>query len=69
MMGWSGIETARFERRLERHGLVSAESQLGMTMELRDLPPKPDVPENLMIRRLQSLSEIADSSAVFARNW
>jgi len=68
---WVGPESRPLdlEDRLRRHGLVSAESELGMAMELRDLPPKPDASENLIIRRVQSLAEIADSSAVFAANW
>lgn len=64
-----GSRPLDLEDRLGRHGLVSAESELGMAMELRDLPRKPHAPENLVIRRVQSLSEIADSSAVFAANW
>jgi ribosomal protein S18 acetylase RimI-like enzyme len=68
---WVGPESRPLdlEDRLRRHGLVSAESELGMTMELRDLPPNPHPPENLFIRRVQSLGEMADSSAVFAANW
>ena len=64
-----GSRPLDLEDRLRRDGLVSAESELGMTMELRDLPPRPDAPENIIIRRVQSLNEIADSSAVFAANW
>jgi ribosomal protein S18 acetylase RimI-like enzyme len=57
------------EDRLRRHSLASAESELGMVMELRDLPPKPDAPRDLVIRRAQSLRQIADSSSVLAANW
>jgi ribosomal protein S18 acetylase RimI-like enzyme len=63
-----GSRPLDLEERLGRHGLVSAESELGMVLELRDLAPKPDTREDLVIRRVRSLREIADSSQVFAAN-
>jgi hypothetical protein len=63
-----GSRPLDLEDRLRRHGLVSTESELGMVLELRDLPAKLDTPDNLVIRRVQSLQEIPDSSAVFAAN-
>ena len=64
-----GSRPLDFEDRLRRHGLVSTESELGMALELRDLPASLNAPDNLVIRRVQSLNEIADFSAVFAANW
>ena len=68
---WVGPGSRPFdlEDRLWRHGLVSAESALGMAMELRDLPHKQDAPGDLVIRRVQSLGDIANFSAVFAAIW
>jgi ribosomal protein S18 acetylase RimI-like enzyme len=64
-----GSRPLDLEDRLRPHGLVSAEYELGMAMELRDLPGKPHAPKNLVIRRVHSLEDIANSAAVFAANW
>jgi ribosomal protein S18 acetylase RimI-like enzyme len=68
---WVGPESRPLdlEARLRHHGFVAAESELGMAMELRDLSPKPHAPKKLVIRRVESLEEITDSSAVLAANW
>jgi ribosomal protein S18 acetylase RimI-like enzyme len=57
------------ETRLPRHGLRPAESELGMSMELRDLPRKMSQPEGLEIRRVSSPQDVTDFAAVFAANW
>lgn len=57
------------ESRLPRHGFRPAESELGMFMELRDLPRKISHPEGLEIRRVSSPQDVADFAAVFAANW
>jgi ribosomal protein S18 acetylase RimI-like enzyme len=55
--------------RLRRQGLAAAESELGMFMELRNLPLKVDAPKELQIRRAASPEHIQDFSSVFAANW
>ena len=57
------------ENRLRAHGLAPAESELGMSLELRELVPHIDAPKNLTIRRISSAQEIADFASVFAANW
>ncbi|MGA8220588.1 MAG: GNAT family N-acetyltransferase [Candidatus Acidiferrales bacterium] len=57
------------ESRLRRHGLRPAESELGMSIELRDLPGKVTQPEGLEIRRVSSPQDVSDFAAIFAANW
>jgi len=57
------------EARLRRHGLAPAESELGMSMELRGLPAAVERPPDFEVRRAASAQEIADFSSVFASNW
>jgi ribosomal protein S18 acetylase RimI-like enzyme len=57
------------ENRLRNHGLAPAESELGMSLELRELPARIDLPKCLTIRRVSSRQEIADFASIFASNW
>jgi ribosomal protein S18 acetylase RimI-like enzyme len=54
------------EERLRRHGLVAAEYELGMTIELSKAPDDVDVPSGVTIRRVVRPQEIADFSRVLA---
>lgn len=68
---WVGPGSRPFdlENRLQNHGLAPAESELGMSMDLRDLPPSLDHAKNLAIRCVASAQEVADFASVFASNW
>jgi ribosomal protein S18 acetylase RimI-like enzyme len=64
-----GSRPLDLEDRLSRHGLAPAESELGMSMELRNLPPRIDAARELEICRVSSQHHIADFAAIFAANW
>lgn len=55
--------------RLERHGLAAAESELGMTMDLAQLPEAMRMPKGLVVRRARTAAEIADFAGVMAACW
>ncbi len=64
---WVGPCSRSFdlEKRLTEKGLRPAEYELGMAMELKDLPRSPDGPGNLTVRRVETLKDLADAIAVF----
>ena len=64
-----GSRPLNLEARLRQHGLAAAESELGMFLELRNLPPKMDGPEELKICRVSTPEQIAAFATVFAANW
>jgi ribosomal protein S18 acetylase RimI-like enzyme len=54
------------EKRLEAHGLRVAEFELGMTLEMAQLPERYDTPPGLATRRVRTTDELADFAAVLA---
>jgi|SRR5579864_579873 len=68
---WVGPGSRPFdlEARLRDLGLVTAERELGMAMDLGDLPGEIDRPANLVVRRVRTAGELADFAAVSAANW
>jgi len=64
-----GSRPLDLESRLRHHGLAAAESELGMSMELRNLPRKVDPPRELNIRRAASPEGIANFASIFGANW
>ena len=64
-----GSRPLDLERRLQEHGLRAAESELGMAMELAQLPAQVDAPAGLTVRRVRTATELADFAAVNAANW
>jgi ribosomal protein S18 acetylase RimI-like enzyme len=64
-----GSRPLNLEDRLHDHGLEATEYELGMAMELRDLPPKLESPGDLTVRRVTCAEELADFAGVFAANW
>ena len=57
------------ERRLEAHGLRAFESELGMAVDLAQLPERMEMPAELEIRPVLDAVELADFAAVSAANW
>lgn len=64
-----GARPLDLEQRLPQHGLRAAECDVGMAMELADLPLQVDIPAGLEIRRVGTVSELADFGDVSAANW
>jgi ribosomal protein S18 acetylase RimI-like enzyme len=64
-----GSRPLDLERRLRDQGLRAAESELGMALELAELPSRVDGPSNLVVRRVRLARELADFSRVLAANW
>ena len=64
-----GSRPLDLEIRLQDQGLRAAESELGMAMELSNLPSRVDGPSKLVVRRVRSARELADFSHLFAANW
>jgi hypothetical protein len=64
-----GSRPVGLEKRLREHGLETTKYELGMVMELSDLPPKFDCPEDLRVRLVTSTEELTDFASVFAANW
>ncbi|MBI3684548.1 MAG: GNAT family N-acetyltransferase [Acidobacteria bacterium] len=48
------------ERRLQERGLRPAEYEIGMAMDLLDLPPHIDTPAGLEVRRVRTTAELND---------
>ena len=55
--------------RLVAHGLVDAEAELGMVLDLARLPAALSPPPGLVVRRATSSSELADYAGGLAANW
>ncbi len=64
-----GSRPLDLEQRLLQHGLRAGECDVGMAMELADLPREGEFPAGLEIRRAGTISELADFAAVNAANW
>ncbi len=64
-----GSRPLDLEQRLLRCGLRAGESDVGMSMELADLPPAIELPAGLALRRVRTAAELADFAAVNAANW
>jgi len=64
-----GSRPLDLERRLRDQGMRAAEPELGMAMDLDELPSQVDGPSHLVVRRVRSVPELADFSRVFAANW
>ncbi len=61
-----GSRPLDLEQRLLQHGLRAGECDVGMALELAELPLQPEVPAGLEIRRVSTVSELADFAAVNA---
>ena len=57
------------EERLHDYGLEAKEYELGMAMELWDLPPKLESLQDLTVRRVRCAEEWRNFAGVFAANW
>lgn len=55
--------------RLATRGLVEAEAELGMALDLARLPAALPPPAGLVVRRVTSPSGLADYAGVLAANW
>jgi ribosomal protein S18 acetylase RimI-like enzyme len=64
-----GSRPLDLENRLREHGLEATEYELGMAMELSELPPNRDCPRDLTARCVTCLEELTDFASVFAANW
>ncbi|MBI1788299.1 MAG: GNAT family N-acetyltransferase [Acidobacteria bacterium] len=53
-----GSRPLDLERRLEEHGLRAAESELGMALELAQLPAQVDAPAGLEVRRVLTPADL-----------
>jgi Acetyltransferase (GNAT) domain len=60
---------ADLQSRLLAHGLVEAEEELGMALDLARLPAAPALPEGLVVRRATSPAELRAFARVVAANW
>jgi GNAT superfamily N-acetyltransferase len=54
--------------RLVAHGLVEAEAEIGMALDLARLPEL-SLPDGLVVRRVTTLTELMDYAGVVAANW
>jgi ribosomal protein S18 acetylase RimI-like enzyme len=54
---------------LKRHGLEQTEVELGMALNLAELPHTWDVPAGVTIRRVSTASELQQFARVIAANW
>ncbi len=57
------------EDRLHAYGLEAKQYQMGMTMELWDLPPKLESLGDLTVRRVTCPEELTGFADVVAANW
>ncbi len=64
-----GSRPLALEELLVRHGLRVGDCDVGMAMELVDLPAAWEVPAGVEIRRVRTPAELADFAAVNAANW
>ena len=64
-----GSRPVDLERRLQEYGLKAVESDLGMAMDLAELPSRVDVPVGLEVRHARVASELSDFAAVVADLW
>jgi len=63
-----GSRPLNLENRLHDYGLEAKEYELGMAMELWDLPPKLERLADLTVRRVTCAEELTDFAGVFAAN-
>lgn len=57
------------DARLTAHGLVRAEEEQGMAMDLSQLPARLSLPPGVSVRRVSTERELADFARVVASNW
>ncbi|MCP3139079.1 GNAT family N-acetyltransferase [Pyxidicoccus xibeiensis] len=63
-----GAAPEDLDARLTAHGLVRAEEEQGMAMDLSRLPA-PTLPPGVSVRRVSTERELADFARVVASNW
>lgn len=68
---WIGPSARPFdlETHLRDHGLIAAECEVGMAMDVSELQPALDPPRNLAIERVCTARQIAAFAEVVAANW